>query len=270
MHRSKIPSDKCWYSLIRAGLSQLEGVTKNSSKYAKGNGWLGTGLQISSPQTIDLMPPHIECIEKQNIGDIPTNLRSTPKKESSRLELILPSRQNSRVGENASETRDNAICRLLELLTKESVQNYEKLIRKFFSQAENNFDLRLENDIKKKTLKLIDNTDCRLFFGSKSQSNFEVTAIIDDQIISAQVDRVLIEDDKVVVIDFIFKDDFSVDVSNSVDISKYQKEYLIKMAGYRSVFRRAFSDHKICCVSLLIEKSEIIWLPDELLDDYSS
>ena len=80
----------------------------------------------------------------------------------------------------------------------------------------------------------------------------------------------LIEEDKVVIIDFISDWGFSKDVSNSEDISKYQPQYFKKIAGYKSVFRSAFSDCRICCVSVLMKQSKIIWLPDELLNDYSS
>lgn len=269
-HRSKLPADECWYSLIRAGLNHLEGVTQHTSKYTEGNGWRGTGLRITSPQTVDLILPHEETIVSQNIGNIPFNIRSAPPKESRKLELTLPSWQNSESGIKPSETRDHAVCKLIELLTKESSQNHEKLIKMFFSQSGNNFDSSVENEIRKIALKLIEDEGCELLFGPKSQSNFEVAAIINHRLISVRIDRVLIEEDKVVIIDFISDWGFSKDVSNSEDISKYQPQYFKKIAGYKSVFRSAFSDCRICCVSVLMKQSKIIWLPDELLNDYSS
>lgn len=99
--------------------------------------------------------------------------------------------------------------------------------------------------------------------GSEAEVNLagQIHDLSDTVDFSAQIDRLCIQDDRVVIVDY----KSNKDVPQSED--DLDVVYWGQMAAYRALVQQAYSDKMVECALLWTRTTEIMWLPSHKLDD---
>ncbi len=119
------------------------------------------------------------------------------------------------------------------------------------------------SDMASETMAVLENPEFAAFFGPDSIAEVPLSGIVSNHVISAQVDRLLIEKDTVTVIDY--------KTNRPAAKTKDQVPgiYLSQMAAYRDTLALIYPGHKVRCFLLWTDGPEMMHLPDDILDPYA-
>lgn len=97
--------------------------------------------------------------------------------------------------------RGTLIHKLFQFLPQ-NITNYEFLIDEFLNKNAPDFNLNQINQIKKEILSALNKEEFKEIFGANSKAEVSIMGEVDGKIISAQIDRLVILPDKIMIIDF--------------------------------------------------------------------
>lgn len=97
-------------------------------------------------------------------------------------------------------------------------------------------------------------------FGPKSRAEAPIIGEIDGKAVRGVVDRLVVDDDRVIVLDF------KTDRPAPTDPDKTSETYVLQMALYQEVLRRIFPDKAVSCALLWTEAPHLMDLPQGRLD----
>ncbi|SIN99898.1 DNA helicase/exodeoxyribonuclease V, subunit A [Parasphingorhabdus marina DSM 22363] len=100
------------------------------------------------------------------------------------------------------------------------------------------------------------------FFNVDALAEAPVAAVVDDYVISGTVDRLVIEDNRILVIDF------KTGRKLPRDAGDVPSSYLRQMAAYRAALQKIFPDRQVQAALLFSEGPLLLELPAELLDHH--
>jgi ATP-dependent helicase/nuclease subunit A len=271
--RSRKPPDECWHQLIRDGLSELDGVEEKTIEFAQGDGWLGSGLHLSCPQTVAAEPPARPPPPMADIAQLKSIFREPAPSEPRPPRPLAPSRRLAAPpplqgplegrGESAF-LRGRLIHRLLELLPEEAPGDRAAAARRFLARPLYALDEATRGRIEAEVMAVLEDDAAAPLFGPRSQAEVPLAAVIGKHVVSGQVDRLLVEENRVLVVDFK-----SGRASPEGD-SAIAEAYLTQMADYRAVLRAIFPGREIRCALLFTDGPALVWLADTLLDGHSA
>ena len=271
--RSRKPPDECWHQLIRDGLSELDGVEEKTIEFAQGDGWLGSGLHLSCPQTVAAEPPARPPPPMADITQLKSIFREPAPSEPRPPRPLAPSRRLAAPpplqgplegrGESAF-LRGRLIHRLLELLPQEAPGDRAAAARRFLARPLYALDEATRGRIEAEVMAVLEDDAAAPLFGPRSQAEVPLAAVIGKHVVSGQVDRLLVEENRVLVVDFK-----SGRASPEGD-SAIAEAYLTQMADYRAVLRAIFPGREIRCALLFTDGPALVWLADALLDGHAA
>ena len=97
-------------------------------------------------------------------------------------------------------------------------------------------------------------------FGPGSRAEVPLTGVVDDVVVGGLVDRLAVLEDRVVIADY------KTNRRPPARIEDTPVLYLRQMAAYRSVLREVFPGRQVQCALVWTQTSEVVMLPDDLLD----
>ena len=97
--------------------------------------------------------------------------------------------------------RGTLIHKLFQFLPQ-NITNYEILIDEFLNKNASDFNLNQINQIKKEVLSALNKEEFKEIFGINSNAEVSIMGEVDGKIISAQIDRLVILPDKIMIVDF--------------------------------------------------------------------
>jgi ATP-dependent helicase/nuclease subunit A len=118
-------------------------------------------------------------------------------------------------------------------------------------------------DIAAETLAVLEHPDFEPLFGPASQAEVPLTGEVAGQVIAAQIDRLLIADDAVWVIDY------KTNRPPPTDLGGVAPVYLRQMAAYRAALKRIYTDRPVHCFLLWTDGPRLMALPASLLDPHA-
>jgi len=190
--------EKSWYELCQETLEQMP-VQKQKD-----------GIVLSCPQ-------EIEVEEKQKFKKRTPILKDESfaykkaEQEKPTLKPYSPSHMEDTDDTPASSPlEDNGFCykrgtiihKLLQMLpSQSSIEMQEKLIKNYLKK-QNDLSEKYKQDIEKEVLNVLQDKSFSFIFSENSRPEVPIMGEVDGKIISGQIDRLVIEKDKVVVVDF--------------------------------------------------------------------
>ena len=90
------------------------------------------------------------------------------------------------------------------------------------------------NQIKEEVMALLNNSEFRDIFGKYSRAEVPIIGEIDGRIISAQIDRLVITEDKVIIVDF------KTNRPAATDITAVPKAYLKQLNVYKQLMEKIY------------------------------
>lgn len=295
---AKKRDDKSWYSLIRKGLEQnlkkeidliAEDGTKESFLSAAFDKATEEGeelpvqedkiLRFSVRQTAKPVPDNVRPIEQEKVVGIPVWARTVPKPALTGNELFRPSQYEgandnisapSPLTSKVDNTRaklmalGTVVHELLEFLPMLPSEEREEAAKKYLAKPA----WSLSEDDQKQTLKqvlsVLNDPEYGTLFGPNSRSEVSINGFVEKdgkrQVLAAQIDRLVVSDKTVLIVDY----------KNSGRTPKTDSEvsfkYLVQMAAYRMVVQQIYPDKEVKCALLFTRTSKLVPLSNKKLD----
>ncbi len=118
-------------------------------------------------------------------------------------------------------------------------------------------------EIAEETLRILEDSRFSGLFGPRSRAEVPLVGNIDGAVISAQIDRLLVTDDAVTVIDY------KTNRPPPREEGAVPSIYLKQMAAYREALRRIYPERPVRCLLLWTDGPTTMTLSDSLLDRHT-
>jgi len=290
---SKNRSEKSWYSLIRSGLEKNlkdrleiiapppENKTDSQAAFNKAAAAdpEAAVLRFKVAQTAKPVPDGVKPLDKTKVVGIPAWARTAAAGGQAVTEHFRPSAykgsndnhgapsplKGKTVNHRAHlQNLGVVVHELLEFLPALPAAAREAAARKYLSKPAWNLGGDEQAQTLQQVLAVMDDPEFGALFGPNSRPEVSVTGFVEKdgrkQMLSAQIDRLVVEDKTVLIVDY--KNGKSV----PGDASEVSFEYLAQMAAYRMAVQHIYPDKEVKCFLLYTREAKLIPLPGAALD----
>ena len=245
---TKSLDDECWYNYIKKGFEQLphtENIQENDLDM----------LRYTNPRTDT--PDRFDKDKKSDKDDnveAPAWLFESIKDEPFPPRPLMPSRPSGqempslsplKAQEEYRFLRGNITHKLLQVLPDVTPENRQKSAEKYVAEPAHGLSIDVQNSIVTEVLKILNDPKFANIFGENSMAEVPVTGIVNNQVISGQIDRLLITDDEIFILDYKSNRPPPKDVQNVPDI------YIKQMKAYADIMRQIYPNRHV--------RSGLIW-----------
>jgi ATP-dependent helicase/nuclease subunit A len=268
-HGTRKPSEDCWYNLVERGLKNM--AETPSADYAVHRAEPESDvLSLVCPQTGDVKESEAPATAPDISDTVGGWMTSPPPVEAIPPKPLAPSRPDgeappvqSPFGEDDGHRfkRGRIIHRLLQTLPDLAPDAREGAARSFLAQDVHDLSTEEQNKIASETMVVLNHTEFSFLFGPGSQAEVPMVGEIDGQVMSAQLDRLLVTDDTVYVIDY------KTNRPPPKKIEDIAVIYLKQMAAYRLALQRIYPEHSVRCLLLWSDGPDLMELPNTLLTE---
>lgn len=265
-HGSRVPPDH-WYALCQAGLHRLVGVEQRPFD----GDWADDMLVYDQSQTaVPVADPHETSDEAPVV--LPDWAGRPPPPEPRPARPLAPSRPSvdepairSPVGEGPRDRfkRGLLIHQLLQMLPDLPADERVDAAARFLARPIHDLSADRQATYAAEALALLDDPAFAAVFGPGSRAEVPITARIGDTVLSGQVDRLLVEDRSVTVLDY------KTNRPPPATADAVDRVYLQQMAAYRAALRAIYPDRHVACVLGWTDGPVLMPLPDDLLDRHA-
>jgi len=270
-HGKQEPSDNSWYGLVRDGMSNIA----ESFEFLGDGDWQGEGLRIDSPQLVEIKPAAIaEILPPETLA--PDWLQMPPPDEPEPPRPLAPSRPSGEPPVLSPMLADGGdrfkrgllIHRLLQSLPEFPSDRRRAAADAFLAMPVQKLDMETQAEIATEVMRTLENPEFAPLFASGSHAETPIVGSIDGpkgaEIVSGQVDRLVIRETEVVIVDYKTNRPAPRQENDVPDA------YYRQMAAYRAVLLKIWPDRRIRCVLLWTDGPHTISLDERLLDRFFS
>ncbi|MEX2616021.1 MAG: double-strand break repair helicase AddA [Alphaproteobacteria bacterium] len=266
------PPDTCWYAMAHAG---LEAIGEPFAFSADGeDGWEGEGIRLSSLQSVDSAPDAATIADDEPPAEALPWMFAPAPPEPTPVRPLTPSRPAMDPPVVSPFDTDNGqrfrrgtlIHRLLQTLPDLSPARRRAAAGGFLALQVHGLTPEEQDVIVAEVMAVLENPEFAALFGPDSRAEAPVVGRIDSregpEIVSGQVDRVVIRDDEILVVDYKTN---RPPPRREADVAEV---YLRQMAAYRAILRQIWPDRPVRCALLWTDGPRIMALNDSLLDRF--
>jgi ATP-dependent helicase/nuclease subunit A len=271
------PAPDCWYSLVREGLGPLaEAVPFDFAAIAGTAGWSGVGLRLASKQdaapdkaretTADaalFTPEPLPAWATKPAAPEPrpsrplAPSRPDPATES---EPALVSPLATSFGDTSRFQRGLIMHRLLQSLPDLPAEVQAEAARRYLARPVFDLPATVQAEVAAEVAAVLADARFAALFGPGSRAEVPITGDLGDgTVISGQIDRLVVLDDQVLVVDY---------KSNRPpprEVSGVPLIYLRQLAAYRALLAGVYPGRTVRCALLWTDGPLWMEIPQELL-----
>jgi ATP-dependent helicase/nuclease subunit A len=274
--RNKVrPPEGCWYHLVERGLAAARGaeaVTVDLTGVAGGEGWSGRGWRLESWQR--LVPRAAEAlpVPLERALPLPDWAQRPPPAEPSPPRPLAPSQPRradpaarSPLGaeEGQGLVRGRLVHRLLQSLPELSPPERAAAARRFLALPVHGLALDAQEALLGETLAILAHPDFAPLFAPGSAAEVPVVALLGGQALAGQIDRLVVGENAVLVVDY------KTLRPPPLDESAVPEAYLDQLAAYRAAIAAIYPDRAVRCALLWTEGPRLMPISDALLDRHA-
>ncbi|NQV83686.1 MAG: double-strand break repair helicase AddA [Rhodospirillales bacterium] len=257
-------TDGCWYDLMAPALETMGEKINTASGETL---WRVETLQTSDPDGLE-----VQKVDSEPAPALPSWALTPPLPEPTPARPLAPSRASgeeppvvSPLGDDDGKRfqRGLLVHRLLQSLPDLPPQDREAAGRTFLRRPSLDLPEETQSEILTETLAVMNHPDHADLFGPGSLAEVPVTGVLGATVLSGQIDRVLIAENAVTVIDFKTNRP-PPEAEDAVAIV-----YLRQMAAYRELLRGIYPDRPVRALLLWTIGPRIMVLSDEILDAHT-
>lgn len=223
--------EKSWYALCEQTLKNIGSVSCNDTiSYACEQ--IMPHKNEDKKENIDKDVQLENWLYQPALKENPLARPYSPSKPEDEDEIIVssPLKDNS-----FYYKRGLLIHSLLQYLPNDnSIDKQKKAIDTYLKNTNYGLSLNMLNQIKEEVMALLNNSEFRDIFGKYSRAEVPIIGEIDGRIISAQIDRLVITDDKVIIVDF------KTNRPAATDITSVPKAYLKQLNVYKQLMEKIY------------------------------
>ena len=256
----------CWYKLIEQALGRIAEPVGFDFTHDIAGGWSGPGLRLTSPQ----LRPTNEAAEEAGPTapePLPAWAGSPPPPEPAPLRLLAPSRPAeaepgilSPLGGDRGQRFQRGLIthRLLESLPDLPPEARAAAGRRYLASPAHALSEAQQRAILDETLAVMSAPEFAPLFASGSRAEVPLVGVIAGakgrEMISGQVDRLAVERDRVLVVDYKTN---RPPPAREADVPAL---YLRQMAAYRALLAEIYPRHRIDCFLLWTDGPRLMQL----------
>ncbi len=279
--------EQSWYSLIRSGLEEhakdkIENVPVVPQEAAETPPVdpaapvepEPTILRLAVPQTAKPVPDHVKPIDKERVVGIPVWARRDPPAGTGAVDRFRPSHAttsndnfsapsplNDTASDDYYKNLGTSVHALLEYLPVLPKEEWEGAAREYLAQPA----LAIRESDQKQTLTqvtaVLNHPEFGALFGPGSRPEVSISGFVEKdgkkQMLNALIDRLVVSDRSVLIVDF--KNNLHV----PKDASEVSKDYLLQLAAYKMAVQQIYPAKEVKCALLYTREAKLIPLPDD-------
>jgi ATP-dependent helicase/nuclease subunit A len=261
----------CWHELCRTGLAEVATpFAFEMTGVIGGDGWSGEGLRLTGAQTA---PPVRERLAELTPPEraLPNWVTQQAPVEREQPRPLAPSRPSGEepparsplaaVGHDRFK-RGLLVHRLLQSLPELPIEERDVAARRFLELPVHRLAAAEQDDIVRETLTVLNHSEFAPLFGPGSQAEVPLVGLIGGYAVSAQIDRLIVEQNHVLIVDYKTLRPPPVDEHEVAPI------YLRQLATYRAALARIYPGREIRCALLWTEGPRLMPISPEILAGY--
>jgi ATP-dependent helicase/nuclease subunit A len=260
-----------WYDLIETAMETAGDAFDFDLTGIAPQGWIGTGWRLTNPQTQD--PDKSSGAGPLAIvaQETPDWVKRPPPPERIPPRPLAPSRPDdiepatrSPVGTGKADSfrRGLIIHHLLQLLPEVAEKDRAVAAQNYLARPVHDLSEADQRSYAEEVLAVLSDGEFADLFGPESRAEVPITGNLGTHIVAGQVDRLIVGDERVQIIDY------KSNRPPPADAEDVSPVYLRQMAAYRAVLKSAFPGRAIDCALLWTDAPYLMKLPSELLDGY--
>jgi ATP-dependent helicase/nuclease subunit A len=259
------PPQGSWYEMAADAMRDIgDGIA-----FEAGEGWSGDAYRLASGTAAKVTGKGGDA---QDQAPLPDWALAPAPDEPAPPTPLAPSRPaedepavRSPIGEDSGARfqRGLLIHRLLQTLPELPQAARAEACRRFLARPASELPADARDEIAREALAVLDAPEFAAYFGPGSLAEAPIAGQIGDQIVAGQVDRLLVAEDAVTILDF---------KSNRPPPERQQDVaplYLRQMAAYRAILRQIYPDQPVRCGLLWTDGPRLMLLDDALLDPFA-
>ena len=267
------PAEDCWYSLVETGLKEVAEPAEFDFRDAGPAGWAGAGLRLVSAQNADPQEADRTLLDRMILPATEAWMDRPAPPEPLPPRPLAPSRPSGAEppvlspvirSEAAGMRRGSVIHRLLQVLPDLPAAARRRACAEFLVQPAQRFDAGSQAEIVDEVMTILESPEYDAFFGPNSRAEVPVVGTVEGTdgptIVSGQVDRLVLEPDRILVLDY----------KSARPAPRTAAEtppaYLAQMAAYRAVLQQIWRDRPIQCGLLWTAVPRLVMVTEWLLD----
>jgi ATP-dependent helicase/nuclease subunit A len=265
------PKEVCWHTLCRTGLAEVATPFAFDMMGLIGaDGWSGEGLRLTGAQTV---PPVWERPGEvaPDGRALPSWVRQPPPVEPEPPRPLAPSRPYGDAPPTRSPLatagndrfkRGLIVHRLLQSLPELPTEERDIAARRFLALPAHGLADDEQDEIGHETLAVLDHPDFAALFGPGSQAEVPLVGLIGGHAVSAQIDRLVVERDRVLIVDY--------KTLRPPPAAEHEVApiYLRQLAIYQAALARIYPGRDIRCALLWTEGPRLMPISPEILAGY--
>lgn len=252
----------CWYDMAWRALAALPAITKPAA--------LMGGMRLSSAQAKDAPVSEAAVIpERRELPDwagrpapmepVPPRPLAPSRPEDTEPSVASPLADDGR----ARFQRGNHIHRLLQTLPDQAEAGREAAATRYLALPAHVLDPAQQREVLAETMAVLRHPDFAPIFGPGSRAEVPLTALLSGRVVSGQVDRVLITDSEILVIDY------KTNRPPPFKVADVEPVYLRQLAGYRAVLKEIYPEKTVRCALLWTDGPHLMAIDGDILSAHA-
>jgi len=237
------PLEECWYNYISAAFARLPHAEEQDGA------WRMTNPQTAAPD--GKKKGGQKEIARENMPEAPWLFQRAPA-ESFPPRPLAPSRPADEPAirspldgaEDYRFRRGNITHKLLQILPDLPPDGRRQAARHFVSRPAHGLPENLQEEIVRETLAILEDASFAPLFGPGSMAEVPLTGFVNGRLVSAQIDRLLVSDSAIWIVDYKTNRPPPRDPENVPDI------YRDQLKAYRDIVASIYPDRPVRCFLL--------------------
>ena len=233
--RKNTPSEECWYEICKKAFEPI--ALKDNDR-----------LVYNVEQLVEPDEKKSEFRENKAVI-VPDWAKKDAEKDEVLAKPLTPSHQEDDEGavlsplmlSNDSKlyNRGRIIHKMLQFLPNVKKENRKRAADEFLVNQLSDMPPEELEKIALEVVGLIDSDKFASLFGENSRAEVSLMGQVDDRIVTGQIDRLVIEKDRVLIVDY------KTNRPAAQTIDDVPKAYLKQMRAYRELIKRIYPDKKV-------------------------
>lgn len=258
------PRDGNWHQLVEAGLAETDPFTLALDGATVEGGWHFARGQDGDHGSAEPAPEATSSLEaawlfREAEPEPEPTVPLAPSRPADEEPPVYPPLAPD---DSHRFRRGLAIHRLLETLPALPAANRAAAADRYLARRSLGFDESERQEIRDETLAVLETADFAALFGPGSRAEVPLTGAVGGYVVSGVIDRLLVTDAEVAVIDF------KTNRPPPEQVDGVPAAYLHQMATYRHLLREIYPGRPVRCGLLWTTNLNCMWLPAPLLDSH--
>jgi ATP-dependent helicase/nuclease subunit A len=264
-----------WYHLVAAGLAPVAAPKAYDFRTLIGDdGWSGPGLWLDRTQLVPPQDDKAYPAAAPLAAALPLWALSAPPPEPAPPKPLAPSRPSlaepaarsplalTAGSASAGFKRGLIVHRLLQILPDLPAIARRAAAERFLARPVHALPPDEQSAIASEILAVLDHPDFAELFGPQSQAEVPIVGLIGDYALSGQIDRLLVGDDAILIVDY------KTLRPPPASESEVPPVYLRQLAAYRAAVATIYPRHEVRCALLWTDGPHLMTISPARLDEW--